>query len=97
MQAVKLLTKSEGYIMGEYIENIKNNEIAKVVKLADRLHNLQCAKVASDRFKDSYINETEEYYLDLAKGTVFEDDIINALNDLKIKGVVYYSCTRMDE
>lgn len=85
LKAVKLLTKSEGYIMGEYIENIKNNEIAKVVKLADRLHNLQCAKVASDRFKDRYINETEEYYLDLAKGTVFEDDILNALNELKTK------------
>lgn len=85
LEAVKLLTKSEGYIMDEYIENIKNNEISKVVKLADRLHNLQCAKVASNKFKDRYIKETEEYYLDLAKGTSFEDDIINALNELKSK------------
>ncbi|MDC6267327.1 hypothetical protein [Lysinibacillus fusiformis] len=83
LQAVKLLTKSKGYVMDEYIENIKNNEIAKVVKLADRLHNLQCAKVASDKFKNRYIKETEEYYLDLAKATVFENDIINALNKLK--------------
>lgn len=83
LEAVKLLTKSEGYIMGEYIGNIKNNEIAKVVKLADRLHNLQCAKVASKKFKDRYIKETEEYYLDLAKGTSFENDIIIALNELK--------------
>ena len=83
LEAVKLLTKSEGYIMDEYIENIKNNEIAKVVKLADRLHNLQCAKVANKKFKDRYIKETEEYYLDLAKGTVFENDITSALNELK--------------
>ncbi len=83
LEAVKLLTKSEEYIMGEYIENIKNNEIAIVVKLADRLHNLQSAKVASRKFKDRYIKETEEYYLDLAKGTCFETDITNALNELK--------------
>lgn len=69
--------------MDEYIENIKNNEIAKVVKLADRLHNLQCAKVAGKKFKDRYIKETEEYYLDLAKGTSFENEIIIALNELK--------------
>ncbi|MGA3675664.1 HD domain-containing protein [Lysinibacillus agricola] len=85
LEAVKLLTKSEGYIMNEYIENIKNNEIAKVVKLADRLHNLQCAKVANNKFKDRYIKETEEYYIDLAKGTCFESDITNALNELKSK------------
>lgn len=83
LEAVKLLTKSEGYVMDEYIENIKNNEIAKVVKLADRLHNLQSAKVASDKFKKRYITETEEYYLDLAKGTCFESKIIKALEVLK--------------
>ena len=39
--AVKLLTKENGYIMKEYIKRISENEIAKNVKLADRLHNLR--------------------------------------------------------
>lgn len=85
LDAVKLLTKNDGYIMDDYIKDISNNEVAKIVKLADRLHNLQCAKVASNKFKDRYIKETEQYYLDLAKGTCFEWDINDALNELKSK------------
>ena len=34
--AVMLLTKKSGYNMVEYIANIKQNEIARMVKLADR-------------------------------------------------------------
>ena len=39
-EAVKLLTKADGYVMAEYIVNIKRNEMARMVKLADRIHNL---------------------------------------------------------
>lgn len=81
--AVELLTKRAGYKMAEYIEAIRNNPIAKIVKLADRLHNLMSALVADVKFRKRYIKETETYYLDLAKDTPFEQDILQALTALK--------------
>lgn len=83
LNAVKLLTKTKGYDMDSYIKGIKNNIMAKMIKLADRLHNLQSAVVANKKFQLRYIEETEKYYLDLAQGTVFEDDINSALDALK--------------
>ena len=66
LTAVKLLTKTKGYDMQEYISAIKNNDIARVVKTADRLHNLQCALVTSVEFKRKYILETIDWYLDFS-------------------------------
>lgn len=83
LTAVKILTKNKGYKMEVYIQDIRNNLIAKMVKLADRLHNLLSALVADEKFRKRYVKETEEFYLDLAKGTPFEDDISKALNILK--------------
>ena len=83
LTAVKLLTKSKGYIMEDYIQAIRNNPIAKMVKLADRLHNLSCAVIADEKFRKRYVKETEEFYLDLAKGTTFEKDIQEALHTLR--------------
>lgn len=83
LTAVKVLTKSKDYKMEEYIRDIRNNPIAKMVKLADRLHNLLSALVANEKFRKRYVKETEEFYLDLAKGTPFEEDISKALSALK--------------
>lgn len=66
LTAVKLLTKGKGYDMKSYIENIKNNPIAFAVKTADRLHNLQCAVVADEKFRRRYVSETLEWYLDFS-------------------------------
>lgn len=66
LTAVKLLTKQKGYDMQEYIGAIKNNAIAFQVKAADRLHNLECALVASVEFKRKYILETVDWYLDFS-------------------------------
>ncbi|MBO5142262.1 MAG: bifunctional (p)ppGpp synthetase/guanosine-3',5'-bis(diphosphate) 3'-pyrophosphohydrolase [Clostridia bacterium] len=82
-EAVRLVTKEEGYNMREYIERIKQNDIAKMVKLADRWHNLSESIVASSSFQKKYIKETEDWYIDLAKGTIFEEDINKALDILK--------------
>lgn len=76
LTAVKLLTKSEGYVMADYIAAIKNNAIAFAVKKADRLHNLQCALVADEGFRRRYIKETQEWYLD------FSDEIKQAVKIL---------------
>lgn len=83
LTTVNLLTKRKGYIMKDYITEIAKNFMAKMVKLADRLHNLLSAVVASEFFRKRYIKETEEYYVDLANGTVFERDINLALAVLK--------------
>ena len=76
LTAVKLLTKEKGYDMQKYIDDIKNNQIAFIVKSADRLHNLQCAHVAGVEFKRKYLFETVKWYLD------FSDDIKIAVKKL---------------
>lgn len=80
---VRILSKTKDYNMEAYIQGIKDNEIAKLVKLADRLHNLSEAHMTNLKFQKRYIEETEKYYLDLAKGTIFEDDITREFNQLK--------------
>lgn len=82
-RAVLLVSKEEGYIMSEYMNRIKLDDMARMIKLADRLHNLNDAKVANSKFQRKYIKETEEWYLDLAKGTPFEEDINKSLEDLR--------------
>lgn len=66
LTAVKLLTKEKGCDMQEYINGIKNNPIAFVVKSADRLHNLKSALNASEEFKRKYVLETVGWYLDFS-------------------------------
>lgn len=77
LEAVKLLTKTKGYVMEEYISNIKGNPIAFAVKTCDRLHNLMSAKVANDKFKKRYILESKKWYID------FSSDIENAIKELE--------------
>lgn len=67
LEAVKLLTKFDGYVMADYVANIKKNEIAFQVKAADRLHNLQSAFVTNVDFKRKYILETVDWYMDFSK------------------------------
>lgn len=67
LTAVKLLTKYKGYDIKTYINGIKNNHIAFVVKCADRLHNLNSALVTNAEFKRKYVLETVDWYLDFSK------------------------------
>lgn len=75
LEAVKLVTKSKDYVMSEYIKNIAKNNIARMVKLADRIHNVSELKETSQSFQIRYMKETEEWFVELAKGTVFEEDL----------------------
>lgn len=64
LRAVKLLTKAKNYVMQDYVEAIKKDETAFLVKGADRLHNLRSAVCADTEFKRRYIYETIDWYLD---------------------------------
>lgn len=66
LEAVKLLTKADGYVMADYVSAIRNNPIAFEVKAADRLHNLKSAFCTSTDFKHRYILETVDWYLDFS-------------------------------
>lgn len=83
LTAIKLLTKEKEYNINSYLQAIKSNEMAKLVKLADRIHNLQSAIIAYPSFKKKYIKETEDFYIDLAKNTIFEKDMEVNLAKLK--------------
>lgn len=82
LEVVTLLTKEESYDMNQYMIRIRANEMALVVKLADRLHNLICAVYADEKFKKKYIVETQKYYIDLAAGTALEAPIKRTLQEL---------------
>ncbi|MBP3313068.1 MAG: HD domain-containing protein [Oscillospiraceae bacterium] len=77
LEAVKLLTKKEGYIMAEYVSAIRENPMAFAVKGADRLHNLQCAVEADSAFRQRYVEETLAWYMD------FSPEIPEAVKNLQ--------------
>lgn len=64
LKTVKLLTKTKGYVMKDYVDGIRKDETAFLVKGADRLHNLRSAVCADTEFKRRYIYETIDWYLD---------------------------------
>lgn len=84
-EVVRLVTKEKNYEMADYISRIEQNEMAKMVKLADRVHNLSEAHFASEKWIKKYIIETDKWYVDLARDTPFEEPITSILRDLKRK------------
>ncbi len=81
-ELLNYIRKLRGYKakMPNYINGIKESEIARIVKVADRISNLTDFSPTDDSiWLDKYIIETEEYFLDLANGTDLEQDFINAI------------------
>lgn len=86
LRIVKDLTKvkDENFSMEAYIGNIRRHEDSTLVKLADRISNLEDSFGLKDRaFLNRYIGDTEDYFVDLAQGTVFEEDLDRVLAELK--------------
>ena len=81
--AVKLLTKEEGMDIALYLKRIEKNEVAYIVKVADRIDNLLDAKNASLPFQKKYLEETKTYYLEFAAGSPFYEDLLYAYEALK--------------
>jgi hypothetical protein len=80
--AVKLLTKKEGMDITLYLERIKKNEVAYVVKVADRIDNLLDAKITELPFQKKYLEETKNYYLKFAAGSPLHKDLLDAYEAL---------------
>ena len=83
LKATILLTKMSGYDKSEYIERISKNDIAKNVKLADRIHNLEESIYVDKSFRTRYLKETYEWYIPLSKNTVFENDLKNIVKKIE--------------
>ena len=77
LRSVKLLTKQKNYVMKDYVDGIRKDKTAFLVKGADRLHNLRSAVCTDDDFKKRYIYETVDWYLD------FLPEIPAAVNALR--------------
>jgi GTP pyrophosphokinase len=81
--AVKLLTKEEGMDIALYLKRIEKNEVAYIVKVADRIDNLLDAKNANLPFQKRYLEETKNYYLEFAADSPFYEDLLDAYEALK--------------
>lgn len=82
LNAVKLLTKEKNYVMKNYIDGIKTDNMAKVVKAADRIHNLQSAIDTDESFKKKYVLETYEWYMDFSSEIpVVLDELIDSMEN----------------
>ena len=76
----------EEYCMETYIAGIKTNSMAYAVKGADRLHNLQSAFCANEKFRKKYIRETLDWYMKF-RPEIPEvvAELIESLNDCEEK------------
>ncbi|MBN1539350.1 MAG: HD domain-containing protein [Candidatus Thermoplasmatota archaeon] len=77
--AVEVLTTG-GKKDPQYFERIKGNDIARIVKLVDRLHNLTTMKGLSPEWQRKYIEETWRYVVPLTEGTEFKDEMTEILH-----------------
>ncbi len=84
LKIVEILTKDEAYEISSYIYKVSQCQKARLIKLADRLSNLEDILFLDDKnFLNSYYDESFKYFLELGKATVFEEDIRLALTRLK--------------
>lgn len=59
VQAVQVLTKKKGETYQEYLQKVKENELSRVVKLADLKHNSDLSRLKE--VKESDIKRFEKY------------------------------------
>lgn len=76
--AVKLMTKRKGSDIADYLDKIQENEVAFIVKIADRINNLRDGILADLDFQKKYLKETEEFYLSFAAESPFYEDLYEA-------------------
>ena len=70
LEAVKLVTRPNGMDEGEYVSRILENEMASVVKNADKIHNLEDLpfvgkegeRRTNQKFTERYLAKSKKYY-----------------------------------
>lgn len=61
IEAIKLVTKTKNYVPEEYYQNIKMNNLAREVKMADLTHNMDLSRYQGLEITDEVIKRTEKY------------------------------------
>lgn len=79
-EAVRIIKNKSGYSKKEYFNRIKQNDISRMVVLANRIDALRNIKMIPKKARKLFLKETEDYYIDLAKGTAFEERLNDILN-----------------
>lgn len=83
LEAVVLLTKPKPYDMTDYLGGIEENQMAKNVKCADRIHNLRTTADSDKAFRRKYYDESVRWYVPFFRDTPFEADFSEALGSLE--------------
>lgn len=84
LELVRLLSKEKAFVMEEYIDRIYRDEDARLIKLADRLSNLEDSfRLRNLKFLERYIKDTEDNFEKMCKETVFEEELRRSLESLK--------------
>ena len=82
LKAVKLLTKSDDCDEAEYIDRLMYNNMAYMVKAADKIHNMREVVTSDDKeWAKKYVEKSREYYYGKF-GTYVDDAIEKAINAL---------------
>ena len=88
-QVVRLVTKHAGsdeYELNDYFNNIKENKLALLVKLADRSHNVESLSVMKIERLHRYVQETRQYIYPLCSyGKQNYPELSNGFTILKSK------------
>lgn len=85
LEGVKLLTRQKGETFGDYAARLRTapREI-RLVKAADRLHNLRETRLASDpKWANEYAQETREHILSLVDDQWFIKKLIDAVAEIE--------------
>lgn len=86
LEAVKLLTKPKEkgaeWSTDSYLKAIKRNQVAYIVKVADRIQNLWDSRDVGLAFREDYLKETSDYYLEFAKESPFYEDLLHTYNSV---------------
>lgn len=97
---VKMLTKSKAgktdLLTREYIQVIKNDRFARVVKAFDRLNNMRCVQTSSPKKMERYCLETLYYYRPLFQMLERGDEVRKEIEEL-ISAGLYESTVKLNQ